>query len=106
MNLDRYAAYIRRRAAISLAEDYKEDLDEFVTIKQTVGLIVENSIGQDEEGRYLLDEESHSRLFESVRTRLYNCGLSKLAAEGLLECAWDTESNEMVFWGSDHTPSK
>lgn len=98
MNLDRYAAYIRKRAALSLAEDYKEDLDEFVTIRQTADMIVEHSMGQDEDGHYLINEESHSMLFESVRTRLYNCGLSKLAAGGMLECAWDDETNEMVFW--------
>lgn len=98
VNLDRYAAYIRRRAALSFSEEYEEDLDEFITIKQTAGLIAENSIGKDESGLYLIDEGSHKKLFEAVRLRLYNAGLSKLAARDYLECAWDQEKDEMVFW--------
>jgi hypothetical protein len=98
MNLDKYAAYIRRRAAISFSEDYVEDLNEFVTIKQTVDMIVEHSIGKDEKGLYLIDEKSHKRLFEEIRLRIYNSGLSKLAAKDVLECAWDEKKDEMVFW--------
>lgn len=105
MNLDKYGAYIRKRAAISLAEDYSEDLDEFLTIPQAVGMIKDYSIGTDEEGRYLLNEEAHSLLFEAARTRIYNCGLAKLAAKGMLECAWDDETNEMVFWRVGQTES-
>jgi len=98
MNLERYAAYLRRRAALSYSEDYNDNLDDFVTIKQTSDMIVDHSIGKDEEGRYLIDEKSHTKLFEAVRLRLYNSGLSKLAAKDLLECAWDDKRGEMVFW--------
>lgn len=106
MNMDKYSAYIRKRAAASISEDYSENLDEFVTIAQTSGIIVEHCIGKDEDGHYLLDENSHSKLFEAVRTRLFNCGLSKLAADGALECAWDDAKNEMVFWKPGQKPPK
>ena len=98
MNLDKYASYIRKRAAISFSEDYAEDLDDFVTIKQTVDMIIDHSIGKDEKGLYLIDESSHKRLFEEIRLRIYNSGLSKLAAKDMLECAWDDKKGEMVFW--------
>lgn len=98
MNLDKYAAYIRRRAAISFSEDYAEDLDDFVTIKQTVDMIIEHSIGKDEKGLYLIDESSHKKLFDEIRLRIYNSGLSKLAAKDMLECAWDDKKGEMIFW--------
>lgn len=98
VNLEKYAAYIRRRAALSFSEDYKENLDEFVTIKQTVNIIIDHSIGKDEKGLYLLDENAHKKLFEAMRLRLYNVGLSKLAAKDMLECAWDDKKGEMVFW--------
>jgi hypothetical protein len=45
-----------------------------------------------------LDEKSYEKLFDAMRTRIYNSGLSKLSASGHLECAWDEEKNEMVFW--------
>ncbi len=98
LNLDKYAAYIRRRAAISFTEEYGEDLNEFITIKQTMDMIVEHSIGQDEKGLYLIDENAHKNLFEDVRLRIYNSGLSKLASKDLLECAWDENKGEMIFW--------
>lgn len=98
MNLEKYATYMRRKAALSYADSYTENLDEFMTVKQTTQMIIEYSIGKDEEGRYLIDEESYLKLFDSIKLRLYNVGLAKLAAQDLLECAWDDEKNEMVFW--------
>lgn len=98
MNLEKYAAYIRRRAALSYTEGYEDNLDDFITIPQTSNLIEEHSIGKDEKGRFLIDEDANKTLFEAVRVRLYNAGLSKLAAKDLLECAWDEKKGEMVFW--------
>lgn len=99
MNLEKYAAYIRKQAANSFTKKYHEDLDQFVTIKQMCKLVEENSLGKDDKGRYLLDETGHEKLFEATRLWLYNTGLSKLAAQDLLECAWDSKLNQMVFWG-------
>lgn len=101
MNLEKYASYVRKRVASSMSEDRGDDLDEFITIKQACDMIIDYSVGKDEEGRPLLDDESHSRLFEAVKTRIFNCGLSKLAARGELECAWDEESRNMVFWPAE-----
>jgi len=98
MNLERYAAYIRRRAALSFSDNHNENLDEFITVQQASKMIEEHSIGKDEEGRHLIDEDSHKKLFEAVRLRIYNSGLSKLASNDLLECAWDDKKGEMVFW--------
>lgn len=104
MNMDKYAAYVRRRAALSFAEDYEENLDDFVTIEQVKHMISEHSAGKDEQDRYLLNESGYEGLLESLKVRLYNCGLSKLAAKNLLECAWDDEKSEMIFWTSDQPP--
>lgn len=105
MNLDKYASYMRRKAALSYAENYTENLDEFISITQVCNLIKEYSIGKDSEGRYLLDEPSYLRLFDSIKLRLYNVGLAKLAAKDLLECAWDNEKNEMIFWSKQQPKS-
>ena len=98
MNLDKYAIYVRGKAASYLSEEYEEDLDEFVTLGQVKQMIDEHSSGKDEKERYLLSESDCDDLLESLGIRLYNCGLSKLAARNLLECAWDSEKGEMVFW--------
>jgi len=98
MNLERYALYMRKTAAMSFSESHSENLDEYITVNQTEAIILEHSMGKDDEGRHLVDEDSHERLFEAIKNRIYNSGLSKLAAKGALECAWDNEKNEMVFW--------
>lgn len=105
INLEKYANYIRKRAAVSYCEDYKENLDEFINVKQVCGLIKEFSIGNDEDGRCLISEEGCDKLLEAIKTRLYTCGLSKLAVAGKLECAWDQEKNEMIFWSSNNESS-
>jgi hypothetical protein len=101
INLEKYAEYMRKNAAISFAENYEDSLDDFVTIPQSCNIIKENSIGQDEEGRCLLDDKAHEKISEALRVRIYNVGVSKLAAEGHLECAWDDEKNEMIFWAKE-----
>ena len=99
MNLEKYADFLRNKVAQSFSEEYSENLDDFVTIKQTCQLIEEHSKGKDESGRLLISESGYEKLFEAVTNRVYNCGLSKLASKDLIECAWDNEKNEMVFWG-------
>lgn len=98
INLEKYAVHARKRAALLLSDKYEEDLDSFVTKKQAAGLVVEYSIGKDEDGKYLIDDHSYNKLIEAIKVRIYNCGLSKLASEDKLECAWDDKKNEMIFW--------
>jgi len=98
INLEKYSDFIRRRAADDLAQNHGENLDEFVTIPQTMGMIKENSIGIDEQDRLMLDDKAYEELLEAVTKRIYNSGLAKLASKNLIECAWDDEKNEMVFW--------
>ena len=100
MNMDKYASYMREKAALSFTSKYEEDLEDFVSIKQVHSMIADYSSGTDEKGRVLLDEEGRGMLLEALTTRLYNMGLAKLAAKGILECAWDNEVNQMVFWTS------
>jgi hypothetical protein len=101
VDLEGYANSIREGAAKSFTETYTENLDEFISIDQVIGLVKEYSVGKDEEDNYLITEENFNEIFEAVRDRLYTVGLSRLAAKGLVECAWDDETNEMVFWLSD-----
>lgn len=98
IDLNGYAQTIRENAAKSFTQEYSENLDEFITIQQIIGLINEYNVGRDEENNYLITESNFNDIFESVRDRLYTVGLARLAAKGLVECAWDDETNDMVFW--------
>jgi len=101
VDLNNYAIAIRDSAASSFAEDYTENLDDFISVKQIINLIKKNSIGKDEEGNYLIQATSFDETFNQIRNWLYGVGLAKLAAKGHVECAWDNDLNEMIFWLSD-----
>lgn len=106
IDLEGYAYSVRDAAAKSFTETYNENLDEFISINQIIELIRENSIGKDEDNNYLITQDIFEEIFEEIRNRLYTVGLAKLAAKGLVECAWDDESNEMIFWLSDEEKTK
>lgn len=105
LDLDGYAASLRDGVAQSFVENYTENLDEYITIEQVKSVIVGYSLGQDEDGNHLINEEVFNDTFEDVREWFYESGLSKLAAKGLVECAWDDELNEMVFWAKNNDDS-
>ena len=98
LNLDAYADSIRAAAASSLCENYTENLDDFISINQVKNIIANHIVGIDDNDRYMVDEDSFNNTFEEVSVWLHEVGLAKLAAAGKLECAWDDESGEMIFW--------
>ena len=105
MNLEKYAEYTRKSAAIAFAKedqlDESEDLNEYVTINQVCQMVKDNSIGLDEEGHHLIGDDGHKTLLKQLKTRIYNSGLSKLASKDLIECAWDDKKKTMIFWSDD-----
>jgi hypothetical protein len=104
LNLDKYIYMARKSAAESFSKnkgeklDESEDLNDYVTVNQVKQMIAENSIGTDDEDRYLMTHEGRKNLMEQLKTRIYNSGLSKLASKDLLECAWDNKKKTMLFW--------
>lgn len=98
-----FVATIRNGAAESICEDFTENLDDFVTLPQIKQLVINQSIGQDETGCYLITEEIFDNIFEDIRNSIYQAGLAKLAASNKIECAWDDELNDMVFWLNSNT---
>lgn len=101
-DLDGYASTIRDGVAQSFVENYDENLDEYITLEQVKTLIVGYSLGQDENNNYLINSEVFNNTFDDVREWFYQCGLSKLAAQGVIECAWDEDSDKMVFWTTNN----
>ena len=94
---------VRDGAAESICESYTENLDDFITVPQIEKLVINKSVGTDDNGDYLITEAVFDDILEEVRGSIYQAGLSKLAAKGIIECAWDDDSNEMVFWLSSTT---
>jgi hypothetical protein len=98
IDLEGFAKSMREGAASSFEKDYTENLDEFISIGQVINMIKKNNLGLDEEGNYLINEQIFDDVFNDIRDWLYGVGLAKLASKGFVDCSWDDESNEMVFW--------
>ena len=101
VDLRGYAVAMRDGAAKSFTENYSENLDDFISIDQTIELIVSKTLGRDEDGHYLINEKIFDEIFDDIRDWLYGVGLAKLAAKGYVECAWDDKLQSMVFWLAD-----
>ena len=97
-DLDGFAKEIRHGAAFSFAEDYTENLDDFITIEQTKQIIINHSFDVDENGSHYITEDIFDNIFDDIREAIYQCGLSKLASAGYIECGWDEKTNAMSFW--------
>lgn len=100
IDLEGYATQMRIAAAKSLSEDSEEqeNLNDFITINQIINMVNNECVGYDNEDRPLLDEEKNEKIFEDTAIWIHNVCLARLAAKDLLECAWDNETNEMIFW--------
>ena len=102
-NINGYVSQMREAAANSISDDTSQDnLDHYISLRQMVDLVNNNCLGFDENQYPLLDEESNQKIFEEVTTWIHNVGLARLAALDMVECAWDDELNEMVFWHKEN----
>jgi hypothetical protein len=99
-NLNGYVTEMRQAAASTLSSDSCDNLDEFISLKQMINLVKSECVGFDDNNRPLLNEDTNEKIYESTVTWIHNVGLAKLAAKNLVECAWDSETNEMVFWAN------
>ena len=98
-NLDGYVTQMRAAAAKNISENSSEEnLDNYISINQMVGLVKSNCLGYDDNNYPLLNEDANQKIFDEITIWIHNIGLAKLAAQDLIECAWDDELNEMVFW--------
>lgn len=99
-NIEGYATEMRQAAANAISDECDDDLDSYISLKQMVSIIEENCMGFDNSNRPLLNEDSNEKIYGATVTWINNVGLAKLAAQDLIQCAWDNDSNEMVFWAN------
>lgn len=97
-DLEGYAAQMRDAAAKNLSENSEENLDIYISLNQIMNMVYQKCLGYDDSDRPLLDENVNEEIFENTVVWIHNVGLAKLAAQDLVECAWDDKTNEMIFW--------
>ena len=101
LDIETLASNIRKESAEIFCKDHNTDLESYITLNQIVSLIKEKSLGQNDDGDYLINDKIYDDIFKSVATMLYEVSLSRLAASDLIESAWDNDKNKMIFWPKD-----
>lgn len=102
VHLERYAKSIRKNACLSLYGEVTDNLDDYMNMNEVISIIQENSMGKDEDGNLLITEDAFNQTFDTIRTWIEGYALAKLAAKDKIECAWDADSNEMIFWNKQN----
>jgi hypothetical protein len=105
MDLDGYVKEMRSAAADDIASSNDDDLNQYISLQQMKNLVEEWSLGFDNQGRLIIDEDANHHIYEDTKTWITNVGLAKLAAAGAIECAWDNNCNDMVFWVKNKEPN-
>ena len=103
VDLEGYVSEMREAAAKSISPENTDNLDNYISLAQMTNLVTEFCLGHDDENRPLLDEQTNESIFEETALWIHDVGLAKLAAQDLVECAWDNNMNEMVFWPKEQT---
>jgi hypothetical protein len=98
-DIDGYVFQMREVAANSISENsHQDDLDQYISLEQMKNLLKEHCVGLDANDNPMLNETSNEQIFEEAAVWINNVGLAKLAGQDLIECAWDDDLNEMIFW--------
>ena len=97
-DMKRFCKKMRRYAVAFLSQDaVKKNVRDFITLKQCKE-IIEDCCNKDDNGYFIVDEDAYVDIIEMISKQIYQSALSKLAADDIIECAWDTENNKMIFW--------
>ena len=78
----------------------EKEINSFITLKQVEEIARDNSLEKDSE-QIVIDINAYEEIYDQISNIIFGSALSKLAAEGFLEVAWDDNLNDMVFWVSD-----
>ena len=105
-NLDGYAHEMRTAAAKAISDAPADDLDSYISVGQIINLVKKKCLGLDDLDRPMLDETINENIYEDVAVWIHNVGLARLAGQDLIECAWDNDLNEMVFWAKENKTKK
>lgn len=109
-NMNTFCSSVRKNAALAMcARDEEEiseitqkqqtELNELISLGQIKSLVLEKKLGLcDVSGKVIINDDIFEEIFSDVSQIIYGFALCKLAAEDKVECAWDDENNEMIFW--------
>lgn len=74
-------------------------LDEIMTVQQVVNVINEKS-KKNKNGKPVISATILASIIDEIKSTVCGAVLSRLAANGDIECSWNDKTNDMEFWVS------
>jgi len=59
-----------------------------------------------DDGEVLIETEKLELAYEELETMSWGITLASACAKGMVECAWDNEQNDMIFWTTNEEESE
>ena len=85
-----------------VAENEKEDFDKILSHQESLSIIKERAKKQKSKKskniRYILNDQIFAAIIEALNDRMISNILNSLVKKGLIESAFDNESNDFIFW--------
>jgi hypothetical protein len=96
-NVTLFAKSIRKNAVMVFPKSYSDQIDNLISIDQTEKLI-QKYIEPGYNNEFLITEYSYYDLASELKKWIYNRSLSQVASNGHIECSWDDDTDNMIFW--------
>lgn len=91
-------------------EQDQEEFDKILSQNESLAIVKENvKIEKNKytkKFRYVLDDIIFLHIIEKLNDRMVSNVLNSLVQKGLVESAFDTESNDFIFWIKDENKNK
>jgi len=82
----------------------KDELDKIISQEEST--LIAKSLLKKSKGDYILTDKIFMKIVESLNDRMVSNMLNNLVNKGLVETAFDTESNDFVFWVKEDEQNK
>ena len=94
-----------RETRFMVASDFSDnitekEIDEYVSLGQVEKFVDEFCDEHDDNGCPIICDQTHNAICEAILTRIQNVGMAKLAADDVLQVAFDEKLNDFVFWAT------
>jgi hypothetical protein len=94
----------------AVKDSEKEELDRVLSYEESLVIVKQSARKQTNKKtnktRYILNEKLFTTIVEDLNSRMVSNILNELVKKGLVESAYDSESNDFIFWIKDDKDTK
>lgn len=94
----------------SISEESQDEFDQVLSHQESMIIVKQNAKRQKNRKtkkiRYIVNEKLFMKIVEDLNARMVSNLINSLVQKGLVETAFDGESNDFIFWIKDNDEDK